>query len=308
MSDDLEPQLSEAFHRESLPPAPASLVEGLQRVPDAPVRGRRVVRGRAPIGLLAAAIVLVAAGALAISGGPSPRPVPATEPPASSAPSVAVGSPGVVLLHLEYTAQPVAGMRPTAADMATIASILKTRVDATGVAGGTVELQGSDRIVVELPGVTDPDPVSKYLGGTGHVDFVPLGQSPPTQGQTIDLTTFPPMFGGDQIASATVGSDQNGRPTIDFILKPNGARTFGDYTAANVGSYIAITLDGQVVSAPVIQNAIPNGNIQITGGGQTGFTTEDASGLVAIVRSGPLSFPLELTTSGVRPIASAGPS
>jgi hypothetical protein len=308
MSDDLEPRLSEAFHRASLPPAPVSLVEGLQRVPDAPVRRRGVLRGRAPVGLLAAAIVLIAAGAFAISGGPSPRPVPPTVPPASPAPSAAAASPDVVGLQLEYTAQPVAGVTPTAADMAAIAAIVKARVDATGVAGGTAQVQGSDRIVVDLPGVTDPEPVSKYLGATGRIDFVPLGSTEAAAGQTIDTKTFPPLFSGDQVASATVGTDQNGRPAVDFILKPDGARAFGDYTAANVGRFFAIALDGVVVSAPVIQNAIPNGDVQITGGGQAGFTAEDASSLVATLDSGPLPFPLQQTGLVLRLAPSAGPS
>ena len=75
-------------------------------------------------------------------------------------------------------------------------------------------------------------------------------------------------------SSATVGTDQNGRPAVDFVLKSDGAQKFSDYTAGHVGSYFAITLDGAVVSAPVIQNAIPNGNVQITGGGLAGFNAD----------------------------------
>ena len=78
---------------------------------------------------------------------------------------------------------------------------------------------------------------------------------------------YPPLFSGDQVSSATVGTDQNGRPAVDFVLKDEGAKQFADYTANHVGDYFAITLDGAVISAPVIQNSIPNGNVQITGGG-----------------------------------------
>src|SRR5215210_7452041 len=122
----------------------------------------------------------------------------------------------------------------------------------------TVETkQGADRVVVELPGVTDPEAVRKLVGQTGRLDFVPLGSTQASDGQQLDLKQFPPLFSGDQVASATVGTDQNGRPAVDFVLKGEGAALFSDYTAKNVGSYFAITLDGAVVSAPVIQNAIP---------------------------------------------------
>ncbi len=200
-------------------------------------------------------------------------------------------------LRVEYQAQPVDGKTPTAGDMSVIRDIVERRVNTTGVSEPLVTTQGSDRVVVELPGVTDPEAVRKLVGQTGQLDFVPLGSTTATEGQVLDLKQFPPLFGGDQVSSATVGTDQNGRPAVDFVLKSDGAQKFSDYTAANIGAYFAITLDGAVVSAPVIQNAIPNGNVQITGGGLAGFNAADATNLVTILKYGSLPFPITALSS-----------
>lgn len=305
MSDDLERRLHDAFHRGSLPSAPSSLVDGLERVPEAPVRRRRARGGRAGLGLLAAAVVLVAAGAIVVTVGSSPRPGPSTP---TTAPSVAVATPGVPRLRLEFVAQPVNGVRPGAADMATIASILKARVDATGVAGGTVEAQGADRIVVELPGVTDPDPVLQRIGQTGQIDFVPLGDQPAAAGDAIDLTVHKPLFGGDGIASVRQGTDSNGAAAIDLVLKPAAAAIFADYTAGHIGNFFAIVLDGTALVAPAIQSEIPNGQVLISFATKAAPGPDQAPAIVALLQSGPLPFPLQETGSEVLDMPSPNPS
>jgi preprotein translocase subunit SecD len=200
-------------------------------------------------------------------------------------------------LRVEYQALPVEGKAPGPGDMSVIKDIIERRVNTTGVSEPVVTTQGADRVVVELPGATDPEAVKKLVGATGRLDFVPLGKTQVQQGQVIDLKTFAPLFSGDQVSSATVGTDANGRPAVDFVLKGDGAKAFADYTAAHVGDYFAITLDGTVVSAPVIQNSIPNGNVQITGGGLAGFNAKDASDLVTILKFGSLPFPIQLLSS-----------
>ena len=195
-------------------------------------------------------------------------------------------------LRVEYQAQSVNGKSPSPGDMSVIKDIVERRVNTTGVSEPLVTTQGSDRVVVELPGVTDPEAVRKLVGQTGQLDFVPLGTTQAQPGQTLDLKQYPPLFSGDQVSSATVGTDQNGRPAVDFVLKGDGAKLFGDYTGKNVGAYFAITLDSAVVSAPVIQNAIPNGNVQITGGGLAGFDAKEATNLVTILKYGSLPFPI----------------
>jgi protein-export membrane protein SecD len=200
-------------------------------------------------------------------------------------------------LRVEYQAVAVDGKTPSAGDMSVIKDIVERRVNTTGVSEPVVTTQGADRVVVELPGVTDPEAVRKLVGQTGQLDFVPLGSTQVTEGQTLDLKTYPPLFGGDQVSSATVGTDQNGRPAVDFVLKSTGSSLFADYTSKNVGAYFAITLDSAVVSAPVIQNAIPNGNVQITGGGLAGFKAADATNLVTILKYGSLPFPIKELSS-----------
>jgi len=200
-------------------------------------------------------------------------------------------------LRVEYQALPVEGKQPTAGDMAIIKDIVERRVNTTGVSEPLVLTQGKDRVVVELPGTTDPEAVRRLVGTTGRLDFVPLGSTQVQQGSVLDLKKYPPSFSGDQVSSATVGTDQNGRPAVDFVLKEDGKNKFAEYTAANVGSYFAITLDGTVISAPVIQNSIPNGNVQITGGGLSGFDAKEAKDLVTVLKFGSLPFPIAALSS-----------
>ena len=200
-------------------------------------------------------------------------------------------------LRVEYQALPVEGKQPTAGDMAIIKDIVERRVNTTGVSEPLVLTQGKDRVVVELPGTTDPEAVRRLVGTTGRLDFVPLGSTQVQQGSVLDLKKYPPSFSGDQVSSATVGTDQNGRPAVDFVLKEDGKNKFAEYTAANVGSYFAITLDGTVISAPVINSSIPNGNVQITGGGLAGFGAKEAKDLVTVLKFGSLPFPITALSS-----------
>lgn len=204
-------------------------------------------------------------------------------------------------LRVEYEALPKDGQSPTAESMSVIKDIVERRVNQTGVSEPVVTTQGSDRVVVELPGVTDPDAVRRLVGQTGRLDFVPLGQTPANRDQILDLAAYPPLFSGDQVESAAVGTDQQGGGlTVDFVLKPDGAKLFADYTAAHIGDYFAITLDSSVISAPVIRNSIPNGQVQISAGTIGGFPANEANELVTILKFGSLPFPIqELSTEQI---------
>jgi preprotein translocase subunit SecD len=302
MSDDLERQLQEAFHRGSLPPAPPSLLDGLQRVPDLPIRARPRTLGRTGFGLLAAAVIIAVAGSIAFLGG-SPPPAPSPNP-TSSTPAMSSG------LQIELQLLPAAGVKPGPSDLDRTLTILKARLDATGIVGWGMETTGEDRLTVTLPGVAVPDaaPFVRLLSQVGNVAFVPIGTTPASAGDTIDPATFPPLLTGAQIASATVGNDQNGRPAIDLVLTADGTKTFGDYTAANIGNYLAITFDGTVVSAPVIQNSITSGNVQIAGGGLSGLDAQEEATMVAILDNGPLPFPIQVTSTRTIERPSPSPS
>ncbi|HEY0442882.1 MAG TPA: hypothetical protein VGC90_01530, partial [Candidatus Limnocylindrales bacterium] len=149
-------------------------------------------------------------------------------------------------LRVEYQAQPAGGQKPDAAALNVIRTIIENRVNGTGVAEPVVTTQGTDRVVVELPGVTDPESVRALVGRTGRLDFIPIPSTatPPVEGATI---TYPALFSGDQVQSATIGTNQTGARTVDFVLKGDGAKLFADHTAKNVGQYFAITLDGKVI-------------------------------------------------------------
>jgi preprotein translocase subunit SecD len=195
-------------------------------------------------------------------------------------------------LRVEYLAEEVDGQKPDPAALGVIRDIVEDRVNSTGVSEPVVQTQGADRIVVELPGVTNPDQIRRLVGQTGRVDFVPLGSTQMTEGQAIDLDEFPPLFPGSEVSSVNIGQDQTGGLTVNFQLKDEGARLFADYTTNNVGNYFAIVLDGNVISAPVINSAIPNGQVQIEAGGIGGFPIEDARNLVNVIKFGSLPFPI----------------
>ena len=204
--------------------------------------------------------------------------------------------------RVEYQAQPVAGKSPTSGDMDTIRNIIERRVNSTGVSEPIVQTQGTDRIVVELPGVQDSEAIEKLVGSTGRLDFVPLptdqygtgstagSAKGVAEGQPLPVAEAP-LFSGDQIASANPGTDSLGQRAVTFSLKSDGSRLFGDYTTKHVGEFFAIVLDNAVVSAPVIQSAIPNGSGIITGG-TGGFTAQEMNNLVTILRYGSLPFPV----------------
>jgi protein-export membrane protein SecD len=202
-------------------------------------------------------------------------------------------------LRVEYQALPAGGKTPDAGALSVIRDIIERRVNGTGVAEPVVTTQGSDRVVVELPGVSDPDAVRKLVGTTGRLDFIPIPATatPPADGTRID---YLPLFSGDQVDSATIGSDQTGQRTVNFVLKSAGQKLFADHTAAHVGQYFAIALDNVVISAPRINEAIPTGQVQISAGGVGGFSLKEATNLVTILKYGSLPFPVvELSNENI---------
>ncbi|HSW42412.1 MAG TPA: protein translocase subunit SecD, partial [Patescibacteria group bacterium] len=205
-------------------------------------------------------------------------------------------------LQVEYQALPAGGRSPDAAAMATIRQIVENRVNAQGVAEPVVLTQGTDRIVVELPGIADPDPIRQLLGQTGRLDFVPLPPerygtgSAPGPNQAVAGRPLPTeevvLFSGDQVDQAFATQDEMGLRAVGFRLRSDGARLFGDYTTANVNTFFAIVLDGTVVSAPVIQSAITGGEGIISGGGG-GFSVTEMNSLITVLSYGSLPFPLQ---------------
>ncbi len=106
------------------------------------------------------------------------------------------------------------------------------------------------------------------------------------------------LFSGDQIAAASIGSNQSDLRTVDFVLKDTGKNLFASYTADHVGDYFAIVLDGKVISAPAINEAIPGGQFQISQSGIGGYPLAEAQNLVTILQFGQLPFPLQEVAFG----------
>ena len=185
--------------------------------------------------------------------------------------------------------------------------IIRRRLDPKGTKEPVIQRQGMDRVLVQLPGVDDPDAVKRLLGRTAKLTFQ-LVDSRMTVAEAIERGRTPPgtvllqsassdsrayvvekrvMVSGEMLDSASAGIDQNNRPAVNFALNTIGARKFGKVTGENIGRPFAIVLDGQVVSAPVIQSQI-FGSGQITGD----FTVAETSELALILRAGALPAPL----------------
>ena len=212
-------------------------------------------------------------------------------------------------------AAPAPGQTVTADDMQAAKTIVERRVNALGVTEPVVQLLGEDRIIVELPGIDNPQQAVETLKNTGQLEFVEIGPSVGNgyplidQGVYVRTTNnpisptvemlgttpnpypdviFPTILTGAELQNASVQLDEVGRPTIAFELKGDGGKTFGDYTAANVGGILAIVLDNVVLSNPVINSAIPDGQGVIQGT----FTLEEAENLAIQMRYGALPVPL----------------
>jgi len=197
-------------------------------------------------------------------------------------------------LRVEYQALPVEGRAPGPNDLAVIRTIIENRVNSSGVSEPVITTQGSDRIVVELPGVSDPNAIRDLVRQTGLLEFVPLGTTPKQKGDTIDPKQFPALFPGTELASATIQQNQTLGRVVTFQLKDSGAKLFADYTAKHIGEYFAIVLDHKVISAPTIDSAIPGGAVEISQKGTIGgYPLKEATELVTVLQFGSLPFPIQ---------------
>jgi protein-export membrane protein SecD len=206
-------------------------------------------------------------------------------------------------LKVEYRVNPAGGKTPSQADVDVVKQIIEARVNATGVSEPVVVTSGTDRIIVEVPAITDPAAIRRLVGQTGRLDFIPLprekygtegaaGPQVATQGEPLP-TTETPLFSGDQVTSANVNTDQQGKRVVSFTLGETGKELFATYTSTHVREFFAIVLDGRVISAPFIESAILGGSGQIGGPGLGGFARAEAEELVNVLRFGSLPFPVE---------------
>lgn len=184
---------------------------------------------------------------------------------------------------------------PGVDDLNTARNIIENRVNEFGVAEPLIQTSGTNRIVVELPGLTatDQQRALDLIGQQAQLEFR-LPRAGATRPYTLD-DLQDPAFTGEIIATAEAAFDQLNRPTVLFSIKGESTNDFGNFTASNLGSPMAIVLDGVVQSAPILQGAISDQG-QITGID----SIEEATDLALVLRSG--SLPFDLTTQEVRAI------
>lgn len=181
--------------------------------------------------------------------------------------------------------------------------IIRQRVDQVGVAEPSIQRVGSDRIVVQLPGLQDPAHLRQLLGSTAKMTFhmvadVPVTDTPPPGVSILpdaknDGIKYPiedqVALSGERLTDARAGFDQRtNEPIVSFRFDSLGARQFAEITSKNVNRPFAIVLDDKVLSAPVIREPITGGSGQISGN----FTVEESVVLAALLRAGALPAPL----------------
>lgn len=183
--------------------------------------------------------------------------------------------------------------------------IVRRRIDELGTKEPVIQGQGRDRIVVQLPGLQNPEAVKVLLGKTAKMSFHMVDSrstaadarrgmlSSSSRLVSGDGGTYvisrKPVVGGENLIDAQVAY-QDGSPVVSFKFNTIGGKKFGEATKNNVGERLAIVLDNEVISAPTIQSAILGGSGVITGN----FDVKSANDLALLLRSGALPAPLEV--------------
>ncbi len=183
--------------------------------------------------------------------------------------------------------------------------IIRRRIDEVGTREPTIQRQGSDRILIQVPGIGSAAELKEIIGTTAQLTFNPVisrsatADTVPGVGNKLVpaldnpdqfyILEAAPVVTGEELVDAQPSFDQNSRPAVSFRFNPTGARKFGDYTAENIGNPFAIVLDNEVISAPVIQAHIPGGSGIITGN----FAVEESTNLAVLLRAGALPAGLE---------------
>lgn len=201
------------------------------------------------------------------------------------------------------------GSAPTADEMATATSIVQSRVNSLGASETSVQQQGTNSILIQIPGATDAQAAIQTIGQTGKLEFVRMDEigdadalaklNAGSEGVRLEEGSYTAFLDGSHISSTAVAqssSSATGGYVVNLSLDPEGSAAFADVTrelAPHKGR-IAIVLDGVVNSAPAVQSEITGGQVSISGN----FTLEQAKSLKTVLDSG--SLPVTLTYSESR--------
>lgn len=200
-----------------------------------------------------------------------------------------------------------------------VAAVIRNRIDALGVTEPTIQRKGKDQVIVELPGIKDPERAIKVIGDTALLEFAEAEWSPGDT-RTVSPEKLKEFYGPDarldvvkevkggrteserpiilkktvitgaQLKGAWPGLDAYGNPVVDIEFNGDGAQIFSDVTARSVGKPIAIILDKKIISAPNVREPIPSGKAQISGN----FTAPEVQDLVIKLKAGALPIPVKL--------------
>lgn len=192
--------------------------------------------------------------------------------------------------------------------------VIRNRIDQFGVLEPVIQLQGDNRLLVQLPGVSDRQRAKEIIGKTAHLEFKIVSEDPELikkitseevvsgyemkemktrEGKTEKLLVeTKAVLTGDMLTDARAEFSQQGfgLPYVSLEFNSDGADKFTDITGGNVGRRLAIVLDGEVYTAPVIRERIPSGRAQITGN----FSVQEAQDIALILRAGALPAPVEI--------------
>ena len=185
--------------------------------------------------------------------------------------------------------------------------IIRKRVDEVGTNEPIIQVQGKQRVLVQLPGLENPDRIKSLLGKTAKMNFRMVDEkamsllgekkyfvgSEILEGDDFNINYIVKKrigVSGDNLVDANASVDQFNRPIVSIRFDSIGSRKFADLTARNVGKRFAIVLDKKVISAPVIREAIPSGSAQISGN----FSFDSANDLAILLRAGSLPAPISI--------------
>src|SRR5262245_56606898 len=212
-------------------------------------------------------------------------------------------------LRLTLTLSPQALADMAAKVVEQSVSIVRRRIDETGVNEPVVARQGQGRILVELPGVSDPARIKRLLGSTAKMTFRLVAPEGSLADADTELLPYPEDgqgarriavrryidVDGANLTRASAGTDaRSGAWVVHFTLDRVGASRFADVSTRHVGEQFAIVLDGKVISAPVIREPIIGGQGQISGN----FSIQSANDLAVLLRAGALPAPLTVVEGG----------
>jgi protein-export membrane protein SecD len=203
------------------------------------------------------------------------------------------------LFNLQYSRYGLIEIKKTSLDQAL--EIVRRRIDEVGTNEPNILRRGSDRIIVELPGLDDPMRIKSLLGKTANLTFRFVVQNDEPSfgsekllfedGSEEAIVSKRIIISGENLLDAKPKMDnQSNQTVVQFTLDRVGAKRFGKATLSGVGKRLAIVLDGKIISAPIVRDAIVGGSGIITGD----FTFQSATDLALLLRSGALPAPLNI--------------